>query len=156
MTLTLEPMSADRFIVWNEQHVADYAREKVEAGNWPADGAVERSARENAELLPLGAATVGHDLFVALEDGEEVGFLWLFTDPALPTPETFIYDIEVVAARRGEGLGRLLLEAAEGWCADHSIGTLKLHVFGSNEAAIGLYESSGFEVTNLNMAKQIR
>lgn len=149
-------MSADRFIVWSEHLVASFAREKVEAGNWPEEGSVERAARENAELLPQGVATPGHDLFVALVDGEAVGVLWLFTDPGTATSETFIYDIEVVEGRRGEGLGRLLLEAAERWCADHSIGILKLHVFGFNETAISLYESSGFEITNINMAKQIR
>ena len=156
MTLTLEPMTAERFIVWNEQHVVDFSRDKVDAGNWPEEGAVERAARENADLLPQGVSTPGHDLFIGLVDGEEVGFLWLFTDPALQPPETFIYDIEVVEGRRGQGHGRDLLEAAEGWCADHSIAVLKLHVFGSNDAAISLYESSGFEITNLNMAKQIR
>lgn len=156
MTLTLEPMSAERFILWNEHLVVSFAQEKVEAGNWPEEGSVERAARENAELLPQGVATPGHDLFVAVVDGEEVGVLWLFTDPALPTPETFIYDIEVVEGRRGEGLGRELLAAAEAWCADHSIATLRLHVFAFNTTAVSLYESSGFEITNLNMAKQIR
>lgn len=149
-------MSADRFIVWTDHLVTSFAREKVEAGNWPEEGSVERAAREHVELLPDGVATPGHDLFVALDDGEEVGVLWMFTDPEPATPETFVYDIEVVEGRRGEGLGRELLEAAEGWCADHGIGVLRLHVFGSNEAAISLYESSGFEVTNLSMAKIIR
>jgi ribosomal protein S18 acetylase RimI-like enzyme len=156
MSLILERMTSERFVTWNEHLVASYAREKVDAGNWPEEGAVERSAKENAEQLPQGVATPGHDLFVAFVDGEEVGFLWLFTDPALSTPETFIYDIEVLESRRGEGLGRALLEAAEAWCADHSIGMLKLHVFGSNETAISLYESAGFETTNRNMSKQIR
>jgi ribosomal protein S18 acetylase RimI-like enzyme len=53
-------------------------------------------------------------------------------------------------------LGRELLTAAEEWCADHSIGRLKLHVFGTNTTAISLYESAGFETTNINMAKIIR
>ena len=156
MTLTLEPMSAERFILWNEHLVASFAQDKIDAGNWPEEGALERSARENAELLPQGVATPGHDLFVALVDGEEVGFLWLFTDVAATVPETFIYDIEIVEGRRGEGLGRALLEAAEGWCADHSVATLRLHVFGHNKTAISLYESSGFATTNITMVKQIR
>ncbi|NRQ51370.1 GNAT family N-acetyltransferase [Aeromicrobium stalagmiti] len=154
--MILEPMSADRFDTWSEHHVVSYAQDKVDAGNWPEDGAVERARRENAELLPEGVTTAGHDLFVATVDGDEVGFLWLFTDPAASVPETYVYDIEIVAARRGEGLGRELLEAAEGWCADHGVATLRLHVFGFNTAAISLYESSGFETTNLSMAKIIR
>lgn len=156
MSLILEPMTSERFVGWNDHLVASFAAEKVEAGNWAEEGAVERSARENAALLPDGVDTPGHDLFVAMLDGREVGWLWLFTDPALPAPEAFIYDIEVVESERGRGLGRELLEAAEAWCADHSIGVLRLHVFAHNTTAVSLYESSGFETTNHTMAKHIR
>lgn len=156
MSVTLEAMTSERFVTWNEHLVTAYARDKIDAGNWPEDGAVERSARENAELLPQGVDTPGHDLFVGTVDGHEIGWLWLFTDPVLAAPETFIYDIEVADGRRGEGLGRELLEAAEAWCADHSIAVLRLHVFEHNTAAVSLYESAGFDTTNRNMAKHIR
>jgi ribosomal protein S18 acetylase RimI-like enzyme len=148
-------MSAERFVSWNEQLVKHYAQDKVDAGNWPAEGALERSARENAEMMPMGVATPSHDLFVGIVAGQEVGHLWLFTDPALPVPETFIYDIEVAEEHRGKGYGRGILEAAERWCAEHHITALRLHVFGFNKTAIKLYESSGFTVTNLDMMKRI-
>ena len=149
-------MTSERFVTWNEHLVASYAQDKIDAGTWPEAGALERSARENDALLPQGVDTPGHDLFVATLDGREVGWLWLFTDAALPAPETFIYDIEIAEAERGRGHGRALLEAAEAWCADHSIGVLRLHVFAHNQTAVGLYESSGFETTDLTMAKHIR
>jgi len=155
LIVELEPMSAERFVSWNKHLVVSFAEEKVEAGNWPVEGSLERSIKENAALLPNGMTTPGHDLFVGNVDGQEVGVLWLFTDPALPTRETYIYDIEVIAEHRGNGYGRGLLEAAERWCAEHDVTVLKLHVFGFNTTAIKLYETSGFEVTNLNMAKQI-
>lgn len=156
MSLTLEPMTPERFVSWNEHQITAYAQDKIDAGNWPEGGALERSAQENDKLLPQGVATPGHDLFVAMVDGREVGTLWLFSDPVLSPPETFIYDIEIDEDERGHGFGRGLLEAAEGWCADHSIAVLRLHVFGFNEVAISLYQSAGFETTNINMAKQIR
>ena len=156
MSLSLHPMSPERYVTWQEHVVAAYAQEKVDAGNWPAEGALERSARENAADLPQGLDTPGHDIFVGLSDGEEVGVLWLFTDPALDVSTTMIYDIEIGEPHRGKGLGRELLTAAEEWCADHSVGVLKLHVFANNTAAVSLYESAGFEATNINMAKQIR
>ncbi|MCW2769538.1 MAG: family N-acetyltransferase [Aeromicrobium sp.] len=154
--MILVPMSAERFGPWSAQLVVSYAREKVDSGSWLEDGAIERSRREQADLLPDGVDTPGHDLFVGTVDGQAVGVLWLFTDPDLTVPETYIYDIEVWPPHRGRGLGRELLEAAEGWCADHSIGVLRLHVFANNETAIGLYESSGFETTSLTMGKTIR
>lgn len=148
-------MSAERFGSWKHQLIISFADEKVRAGNWPAHGALERSAAENAKALPDGLATTGHDIFVGTVGGQEVGHLWLFTNPALTVPETYIYDIEVAEEHRGKGHGRGILEAGERWCAEHEIATLKLHVFGFNIAAISLYESSGFEITNLNMVKRI-
>lgn len=139
----LEPMSAERFVSWKEALIASYADEKVTAGNWSAEGALERSAVETVKL------------FIGTVDGQEIGFLWLFTDPALTVPETFIYDIEVRADHRGKGYGRGLLEAGERWCVEHDVTTLKLHVFGFNTTAIKLYETSGFEITNLHMAKRL-
>ena len=149
-------MSAERYVSWNARLVSEFAKEKVDSGNWPAEGALERSAKENARDLPQGLDSPGHDIFVGLVDDQEVGVLWLFTDPALKTPETMIYDIEIAEEQRGKGLGRELLTAAEEWCADHSIGLLKLHVFAHNTTAVSLYESAGFEATNINMAKVIR
>ncbi|MCW2748995.1 MAG: family N-acetyltransferase [Aeromicrobium sp.] len=148
-------MSAERYVSWNEALVASFADEKVKAGNWPTEGALERAVAENANELPDGLDSVGHDIFVGTVDGQEIGFLWLFTNPALAVPETFIYDIEVRAEHRGKGYGRGLLEAAERWCTEHGVVTLRLHVFGFNTPAINLYESAGFEITNLNMAKRI-
>lgn len=148
-------MSADYYAAWNERLIVEYAREKVEAGVWTEEHAIDLSAAGQAETLPDGMQTPGHDLFVGVVDGEIVGNLWLFTDPKLPAPDTFIYDIEVVERHRGKGLGRALLTAAERWCAERGITTLRLNVFSFNKPAISLYESAGFTPTNMNMMKRI-
>ena len=155
MTVTLEPMSAERFVPWTEQQIRDYAQEKVEAGVWAEEDALASSAAEQAELLPDGLDTAGHDIFVATVDGVEVGNLWLFTNPATRVRETFIYNIEVDEAHRGKGLGRALLTAAEQWCAAHGATAVRLNVFSFNTTAISLYESAGFVPTNMNMMKRI-
>ncbi|QGG40960.1 GNAT family N-acetyltransferase [Aeromicrobium yanjiei] len=156
MSLTLEPMGAAQFASWMNHVMQWYAQGKVDAGSWPEEGAFERARRENAEQLPDGVQTPGNHFFVGTVDGREVGFLWLHSDPDQSPPTATIEAIEVLESERGQGLGRALLEAAEGWCADHSIATLRLHVFGRNTAAINLYESAGFEATNVLMAKTIR
>ena len=148
-------MSADRFVSWNTALIASYAEEKVKAGNWPEEGSLERSAAECAKELPDGLGAVGHDIFIGTVNGEEIGFLWLFTNPELKLPETFIFDIEVSAEHQGKGYGRGLLEAGERWCVERGVTAIKLHVFGFNTTAIKLYETSGYEVTNLNMTKRL-
>ena len=39
MTVTLEPMSAERFVPWTEQQIRDYAQEKIDAGIWAEEDA---------------------------------------------------------------------------------------------------------------------
>jgi GNAT superfamily N-acetyltransferase len=155
MTVTLEPMSAERFASWNEQQVRDYAQEKVDAGIWAQEDALASSAAEQDELLSDGLDTAGHDIFVATVGGEEVGNLWLFTNPVTRVRESFIYNIEVDETHRGKGLGRALLTAAEQWCITHGVTALRLNVFSFNTRAINLYESAGFAPTNMNMMKRI-
>jgi GNAT superfamily N-acetyltransferase len=155
MSVTLEPMSAERYVSWKAALIASYAEEKVRAGNWPEEGSLERSAAECAKELPDGLDSVGHDIFIGTVDGQEIGFLWLFTNPELSPPETFIFDIEVDAEHQGKGYGRGLLEAGERWCIGRGVTAMKLHVFGFNTTAIKLYETSGYEITNLNMTKRL-
>jgi GNAT superfamily N-acetyltransferase len=155
MDVTLEPMAADRFVQWREREIIEYAKDKVKAGVWPEAGAMEASAAEVASLLPDGLETSGHDIFVGVAEGAEVGQLWLFTDPEALARETFIYEIAIDEQHRGKGLGRGLLAAAESWCAEHGVTVVRLNVFAFNMTAISLYESSGYSVTNLNMMKRI-
>ena len=155
MTLALRPMSADYFATWNERLVVEYAKEKVEAGVWTEEHALELSKAEQAESLPDGMQTAGHDLFVAVVDGEIIGNLWLFTDPKLPVPSTYIYDIEITEAHRGRGLGRQLLDAAESWSAEHGSTSVRLNVFAPNTTARALYESAGYAPTSTHMMKRI-
>jgi GNAT superfamily N-acetyltransferase len=99
--------------------------------------------------------TPGHDLFVGTVDGEVVGNLWLFTDPNQSVPHTFIYDIEILESHRGRGLGRALLEAAEVWCAERGVSSVRLNVFAPNTTARALYESAGYAPTSMHMMKRI-
>jgi RimJ/RimL family protein N-acetyltransferase len=51
----------------------------------------------------------------------------------------------VAGRHRRQGVGRALMEAAEAWAREVGVRKLELHVFPYNEAAIGLYETLGYE-----------
>ncbi|GAA1792399.1 GNAT family N-acetyltransferase [Leucobacter iarius] len=152
--LTLRPMTDAEYSAWQIALARDYAAEKVEAGQWPEEGSVERARRENAELLPEGRSTRRMLLLTAvIPTGEAVGRVWIGLDhPRGVQGVAFLYDIEVHADRRGAGMGRALLEAAEGEARAEGATALELNVFGSNETARALYDSAGYAV----MAQQMR
>ena len=80
---------------------------------------------------------------VALEDGEVVGYGSVHLSG--PGPARVI-SIAVLPARRGNGIGRSLLEALEDECSAKNIASLCLEVSMSNLVALHLYLSKGYEV----------
>ena len=57
----------------------------------------------------------------------------------------WVYYLAVAPDRRREGLGRLLMAAAEAWLRERGAPKLQLMVRTSNEEALGFYEALGLE-----------
>jgi ribosomal protein S18 acetylase RimI-like enzyme len=154
-TVTLSAMTADEFEAWRLHSLQAYAQEKVTAGAWTAEEAEQRSQEEFDELLPQGLATESQLLFCARgEAGEQVGILWLSLVHPRGAPDTaFVYDIEIVPDRRGQGYGHAVLAAGEDVLRGYGVRALGLNVFGDNPTAIRLYETSGYHVTSQQMRK---
>lgn len=55
--------------------------------------------------------------------------------------------IGVLPACRGAGVGKRLLKAAEEWMATMGISWFRLEVSAGNDAAISMYEKSGYHIT---------
>jgi ribosomal protein S18 acetylase RimI-like enzyme len=153
--LVLRPMTVAEFQPYRARLVPDYAAEHVRAGHWTAGQAETLAAKQVDDLLPDGPATRGMLMLMASNaGGEPVGLVWVALDRPRPG-EAWIYDIEVNAAQRGKGYGRALLLAAEQEAARHGSKAIGLNVFGTNAVARRLYESSGYEITAMNMRKEL-
>ncbi len=150
-------MSLAEFGDWQLALAEEYAREQVAAGRWPEAGAVDRAREENLALLPQGLATPRMLLLRGVDaEGEPVGQAWVGLDHPRGAPGVaFLYDIEILDSRRGQGLGRALLSAVEAATRDAGLGALELNVFGHNRVAIALYDSSGYTVTAQQMRKAL-
>jgi len=155
--VSLRPMTADEYDAWQFALAEDYAAEKVAAGAWAAEGAVQRALDESAALLPQGLATPRTLIWRAeAEDGRPVGRAWVTLDHPRGAPDTaFLYDIEVDEGERGRGFGRALLAAVEAAVRATGAGALELNVFGTNDTAVNLYASSGYRTTTQQMRKPL-
>lgn len=151
----LVPMRPAAYDRWGERSVREYAAEHVAAGNWPAEGALERSEAEFSDLLPDALATAGQHLWtIEDDDGADVGIL--LAGPRRGHPDAlFIWDFAVEPAARGRGLGRAALEALDAWARNAGYGRIGLHVFGSNDTARRLYARAGFTETDVMMEKRL-
>ncbi len=86
-------------------------------------------------------------IWAAERDGREP---WYFGEqPA------WIYNIWVEPAFRRQGLATLLMDACREWAETEGFARLGLHVFGTNQAAIKLYERTGFKVGHQYLQKKL-
>ena len=153
MSLILVPMTEAEYLAWREFTIPDYAREKTASGAWPEADAL-RLAREAVDkLLPQGLATPHHYLRMLCRetDSQPVGHLWFAAEGA----HAYLYDIFIQEDCRGQGWGRAAMKKLEEAVLALGLSSIKLHVFGSNQAAQALYSSLGYETTDLSMRKQL-
>jgi ribosomal protein S18 acetylase RimI-like enzyme len=155
--MNLVPMSRDRFVIYLERLITEYADDKVRAGNWAEEGAEARSRDEIMGLLPQGVATPGHTLFdVTLPEQEEpVGVLWLCALDEGGNRKAFIYDLRIRPDLRRQGLGTQALAHAEAWARSQGLASIALHVFGHAAEAVALYRKAGYQATNILMTKRL-
>jgi ribosomal protein S18 acetylase RimI-like enzyme len=155
--IDLVPMTADQFAPYLDKLIIEYAEENVISGRWSAEESLAKSRDSVVSSLPEGVATPDHHLWIAHDaaTGERVGVLWLQIRPAAGTTEAFIDDIEVDAARRGQGYGRAILAAAQRRAAELGATRIGLQVAGHNTVARRLYASSGFTERSIMMARDL-
>ena len=80
---------------------------------------------------------------LALENAE--GLLVAYGLAAVVGPEGEILNLAVEAGCRGQGLGRLLLDGLVAALREEGVTTVFLEVRRSNEPAVALYRSAGFQ-----------
>ena len=153
----LTPLTEEGFAAWRRDAVPAYAQDKVEAGNWLPEVALERSEADFSRFLPEGLATPDHHLFSIVDaaTGDQVGIVWFSVADWSGRRAAFILDFLIYEQFRRHGFGLQALSALEGEVRARSVDTIELLVFDHNKAARDLYEMAGFEVTNVNMAKRL-
>ncbi len=154
--LKLTPMSDEEYALYLAAAIKDYAQEKIEAGNWTSEEALQRSEQEFHKLLPEGPHTPNQHLFTLLDEDnhQKVGMIWLMLESGRQSA-VFICDFVIDESFRRRGYGLQALAAAEEKARQLGAEKISLHVFGHNHAARALYEKAGYLVTNLYMGKKL-
>ncbi|MDN7145885.1 GNAT family N-acetyltransferase [Liquorilactobacillus mali] len=134
--------------------IKEYASEKVDAGTWRAEEAMELAEEEYRQLLPDGLETEGNYFYIFKVDQNNIGYLWLAKSKVNPE-DSFIYDFAVEPEFQNKGfgtqaMGMIFIEARR--LGFKKIG---LHVFGSNERAIHVYHKLGFIPTDITMSRDL-
>jgi ribosomal protein S18 acetylase RimI-like enzyme len=97
-----------------------------------------------------------HDVLIAEEHGERVGFLLLLydvPDEVTSTEQAFVAYTAVEPFARGRGAGRAMMNAAEDYARAHGLRYVSLMVTDDNTPARALYDNAGFVTERRMMTK---
>ena len=97
-----------------------------------------------------------HDVLIAEEDGERVGFLLLLydvPDEVTGTEQAFVAYTAVEPLARGRGAGRAMMDAAEVYARARGLRYVSLMVTEDNAPARALYDKAGFVTERRMMTK---
>jgi ribosomal protein S18 acetylase RimI-like enzyme len=152
--LSLRTLDGAELSSWLDRLGEEYAAERVAAGDEPerAQAGVERNRQE---FFPGEVAAPGQLVFRILDEGQGVGTLWIGRMPERPPEQWWVWSIEIDAPFRGRGFGRAAMVLAEQEARRGGARRLGLNVFGTNTVTRSLYESLGYEITELQMSKEL-
>jgi ribosomal protein S18 acetylase RimI-like enzyme len=148
-------MTQPEFDAFLAQAIPEYAADNVRAGYWAEAEALEKSHKEFEMLLPQGLQSENHFLFTVYDGEQAVGLIWMRANMDRPTKSGFIFDIRIDEKFRGKGYGKQAMLLIEEKARELGLKSIGLHVFAYNKVAKNLYESIGYEVSSLNMIKQL-
>lgn len=111
-------------------------------GDWRTDSEERRYLR----AVRRGSEAA---VFVAENGDAIVGRLSIARDPHPASQHVADVGVMVERGRRRQGIGTMLMRAAEDWARSHEIRKLELHVFPHNRPALELYRGLGYREEGL-------
>ncbi len=119
----------------------------------------EEVARTEAATLDLALTVLpeGNALLIAESvGGTPAGLIYLERlFDYYRRPHGHVGILAVAAEAEGQGVGRLLLEAAEDWAREQKLRMISLNVFAGNERARRVYERLGYTPETLRYVKPL-
>ena len=149
-------MSTAEFLQFSLRSKAEFAKQHQEDTGDSLPASLEKADAEFDKHLPQGQGTAGHYFYhLKNEAGLGCGYLWYGLSQSASTQKIFIFDILIELPFRGKGFSKFMLQWLETETKALGLNEISLHVLGYNNVARNLYDSMGFEVTNVYMSKKI-
>lgn len=142
--LTVRRLTEEEYPGWFAAEEAAYIADIVRAGALTPEQAQEKSDQDFASHLPQGYRTPGHAFYAMEAEGGVIGTGWV-NHGFLPGV-TFGFSLEVHEEHRGKGYGRAAMAVGEWATRQGGDEAMMFNVFGGNEVAMSLYDSTGFTV----------
>lgn len=149
--MILKAITQPEYETYLVRSIKNYENELIESGI-SANVAAINAKETFHNFLPNGKDTPNNYLYYVYDQDVRVGFIWY---GFRSKNSAFIYDFFVEETMRGKGYGKKVMFECEKDAKEKGAKEMKLHVFGHNKLARALYESIGYEPTNIQMKKAL-
>ncbi|WP_309069698.1 GNAT family N-acetyltransferase [Microbacterium sp.] len=147
MTVTLEPMPAERFDAWRADTVARFAALRRESGMLPPAEAQEQGEGIVAGRLPDGVRSADQHVLEIRDDGRLAGTAWLEVRAGQDARMgAMLYALDADPAVAAPALDLL-----ERYAASAGAETLRIDLFGQDEAGWRAIEGRGYRASSIQM-----
>lgn len=155
--LTANIPSEDEYQFWYQRSLKHYAEDKMKANGLTQAEADALSKSSFERLLPQKYETPDqHFRVLKTADGALAGYYWFAAIGSQEKRKAFIYDIIIEESHRSQGYGREAMQMIEEHARSLDLVQIALHVFAFNKTAVNLYQSLGYETTDLVMEKPLK
>jgi GNAT superfamily N-acetyltransferase len=149
-------MNAEGYRVFRKASLEGYATDISKQHEVSIDQARRDAEASFATLLPKEQATENNYFYNLVgDDNGLLGYIWFQAREKSGKKSVLICDIFVNPTERNRGLGKFMLEWLDGKVQELGLSEIVLHAFGFNKGARHLYESFGYEITNVHMRKKL-
>ena len=124
------------------------------AGGHSRDEVIAGTRRVLSDAL-RGARPGELFLIAETDGGERAGFVYAVTERDFFTGEDYVHVSEIAAARSGEGVGTVLMDAVESWARERGCRIVTLNVVDENRPGQRLYERLGFALAHHHYIKRL-
>jgi len=155
--IELIPMDSKQYAEFYQLSTTDYAAEKVAAGEWSEEEAMDRAAESFHKYLPNGADTEGAFIYsiFEIEQQQAVGHVWMNITDTPKGKYAFLYDILIYDGHQNKGYGQETMKALDELAIQQRAIRIGLHVFGHNQRALHVYQKAGYVITDYQMSKTL-
>ena len=123
--------------------------------NMPNEGWTMDDARDQADSLLLNLEKGSAFLFIAARSSEVMGFAWAYKRQIAKQKRFHLNHIIVSSSRRGEGIGRAILDAVVAKAKDMQMDAVDLFSSKDREEVVRFYSQNGFSIERLQMVLRL-
>jgi ribosomal protein S18 acetylase RimI-like enzyme len=153
----LKPMSQTEFDAFKLCSQREFAAALAAAHSITLEQALASASEQFGRIVPNGIQTKDHLFFEAIDraSNDSIGYIWLDLRVLLGAKVASVNDIYVREIYRNKGLGKKLMTLLEVEAKAAGASRVRLHVFQSNKVAFSLYQGMGYQISSLDMMKEI-